>query len=165
MKHTASLFLLIGPPASGKSTWVAKFLESASRPTTVVSSDDILETWGNANGLSYADAFTQCDHKWLKGEVNRIFDEAVKRGDDVIVDRTNMTKKIRRSFLSRVPKTTKTIGVLFEVDRDVLNERLDTRAQQTGKYIPQAAVDQIISIYAAPSLDEFDEITKAEQYA
>lgn len=170
MSHSPTLFLLIGPPASGKSTWTAKFLADKSaagelRNTTIVSSDDVLESWGREHGLSYSEAFARCDHKWVKSEVNRMFDEGVARGDDIIVDRTNMTAKIRRSFLSRVPRTTRKVGIIFDVPRDVLNERLDRRARETGKFIPQSAIDEMLRIYSPPTEQEFDELRKIEHRA
>ena len=153
------IILLIGPPCSGKSTWTTKYIAETTRATTVVSSDDIMEAWGRERGLSYSEAFRDIDHKWVKKEVQRVFTEAVARNDDVIVDRTNMTLKVRRSFLSQVPKTTRKVGVLFVVPRDVLTVRLDRRAQETGKFIPESVIEEMLRIYSPPEPGEFDDLT------
>lgn len=152
------LFLLIGPPACGKSTWRARYLASATDSTTVVSSDDVLERFAAENGWTYDEAWHRVDSKLVTRTVNEEFDAAVKRGDDIIVDRTNMTAKIRRSFMSRVPKQTRRIAVMFPIERDELDRRLAARHAETGKYVPKSAVDEMYRIYVAPDPNDFDEI-------
>jgi tRNA uridine 5-carbamoylmethylation protein Kti12 len=156
--HPGRLILLVGPPACGKSTWRARYLATASRSTTVVSSDDVLERFAAENGWTYDEAWRSVDSKVVTRIVNEEFDAAVKRGDDIIVDRTNMTAKIRRSFMSRVPKQTRRIAVLFPIEREELDRRLESRARETGKYVPKSAVDEMYRIYVAPDPNDFDEI-------
>ena len=156
--YPGRLILLVGPPACGKSTWRARYLATATRSTTVVSSDDVLERFAAEQGLSYDEAWRTLDSKIVTRTVNEEFDAAVKRADDIIVDRTNMTAKIRRSFMSRVPKQTRRIAVLFPIEREELDRRLDARAKETGKYIPKSAVDEMYRIYVAPDPNDFDEI-------
>lgn len=110
------------------------------------------------NGWTYDEAWRSVDHKLVAKTINEEFDAAVKRGDDVIVDRTNMTAKIRRSFMSRVPKQTRRIAVLFPIEREELDRRLAARFKETGKYIPKSAVDEMFRIYVAPDPNDFDEI-------
>lgn len=152
------IFILIGLPGSGKSTWVKERLQNATRPTTVVSSDDILEAWGREYGLNYSEAFSQINHHWLKSQVNKTFDEAVARGDDIILDRTNMSAKARNAFLSRTKPNTKKTAVVFSVPHDVLMQRLKNRAEATGKTIPGKVITDMMAMYNPPTTKEFDEV-------
>lgn len=150
--------MLIGPPGVGKSTWRAKHLETVDRKTTVVSGDDLIDAFALGRGMTYTEAFGEIDHKWVKQEVRRLFIEALGRGENVIVDRTNMTVKSRRSFLSNVPASYQKIAVVFELPRDILNERLQHRAETTGKYIPTSVVDGMLAQYQPPADGEFHEV-------
>lgn len=155
----ASVYMLIGPPGSGKSTWREHYLTTTSRPSVVISNDDVVEEYGAKHGLTYTESFRALDADEVRKEVSRRYDAALLTGNDIIIDRTNMTVKARRSFLARVPKHYRRIAVVFEIEREELNERLAKRAAETGKFIPPAVVDDFIAKYQAPTTTEFDEIT------
>lgn len=157
-KQKPTLYILIGPPGVGKSTWRAKHLAETTREIVIVSSDDIIDAYAFEHGISYTDAFREMDHKDIKQSVNQRFQAALDEGVDVIVDRTNMTTKGRRSFLSKVPKRYHKVAVVFQMDRSLLNERLDARAKSTGKFIPESVVDDMLASYEAPEYPDFDEI-------
>jgi len=55
----SKLIILIGPPASGKSTWREKFLASQTDEWVVCSTDDLLDKWAAERGLTYDEAFGQ----------------------------------------------------------------------------------------------------------
>ena len=48
--------------------------------------------------------------------------------------------------------------MVFNVPRDVLDIRLKTRAEATGKHIPAAVVDSMIASYQEPIIGEFDSV-------
>ena len=155
------LYILIGPPGSGKSTWREDRIresEAKGRQITTVSSDDIIDAYAAEHSISYTEAFGRIDQKAIKKAVNEKFDDSVRTGLDVIVDRTNMTVGARASFLSRTPKAYRKVGVVFQIDRLVLDQRLATRAEATGKSIPKDVVDDMLSKYEQPEMGAFDEI-------
>lgn len=153
-----TLYVLIGPPGVGKSTWTRQHLRTTNRPTRVVSSDNIIEESAFLHGETYSEAWNRVDQKWIRRQTNADFDRAVEEGSDIVLDRTNMSRKSRRAFLSRVPKTYERRAVVFKLPRLILNERLENRARETGKVIPAEAVDGMLVSYEEPDLEEFDVI-------
>lgn len=153
-----NVFMLIGPPCSGKSTWTKAHFAAAERPAHVASTDDILEEYAAADGVSYSEAWTR-HFKVADQEMFSRFRDAMAAGQDIIIDRTNMRAKVRRKFLSQISrKNYRIVAVIFEVPRDVLSARLISRAQETGKYIPDEVVTNMLETYQPPEPADFDEI-------
>lgn len=162
--YPSRCFVLIGPPASGKSTWRAKqlaatpFIGGDVKPVNpvIVSGDDLIDAEAERLGITYAEAFRLVDFKEQKRVLRETFMEAVTAGRDIIIDRTNLTIKGRRSFLASLPKTYQKVAVLFAVPQDELFERLEKRGRETGKTIPRAVVEDMIASYQPPAHGEFD---------
>lgn len=151
------LYVTVGLPGSGKSTWRERFM--ALHPEAVViSQDDLVEEFAKTNGLTYSEAFRQMDLKAAEAMVKARFGEAVEAGRDIVLDRTNMTKKSRRQFLSRA-QGYKTHALVFEVAEHVLDYRLAKRAKRTGKSIPPHVIKMMRASYHEPDLAEFDSVT------
>jgi predicted kinase len=133
--------MLIGAPASGKSTWTQK---NAKSNDIIISRDNIVDKLRVGTGMSYSDTFKD---KLFQSKVNtkleREIDNAFRSSSNIIVDMTNMSKKSRSRLLSRAGEY-KTIGVAFEVNKSTLIKRLDKRFKETGKFI---SIDVINNIY------------------
>jgi predicted kinase len=150
------IFVLIGAPASGKSTWTTAYLETA-RPTTVASTDQQIDAYAAANGLSYSEAHDKIDMESLEQNMQGSIRVAVAKSQDIIIDRTNLRVKSRNRWLSQVPRHYVRIGVVFTVEPvEALFKRLHKRAKETGKYVPDLVVQEMLSSYQPPTLDEFD---------
>jgi predicted kinase len=157
MDYTA--YILVGPPGSGKSTWCAQHLMTATRPTHIVSSDNIIEEHAAEQGINYSEAFARTDFKLVEIEMYARMSRAIWDKMNLIVDRTNMKVASRRKVLDKIPTTYRRVAVTFEVARQELERRLVERAQWTGKTIPSRVVDGMISGYQPPTLGEFHEVT------
>ncbi len=143
--------LLVGLPASGKSTWRT----SLGTNFAFLSTDDYVEEVAKANGTTY-------DRMWEKtideatNVMHEEFRDAVAARQSIVIDRTNLTAKSRRRYLSQLPKTYSKVAVYFEIEEGLRQMRLQGRE---GKHIPKAADDQLRSVYVRPSKDEgFDMI-------
>ena len=147
-----SITILVGLPASGKSTYVKKYLESYP-DVIIASSDDVIQEYADANGMNYTEAWNA-----YKDDADKIFKENLQNAIDekktVIVDRTNLTAKARRRLLANVPKTYNKYAVVFSVPDEELNIRLVRRAEETGKHIPAYALENMRDIYEPPSEEE-----------
>lgn len=147
-----SFYMLIGVPASGKSTWITQ----NRRGAVVVSSDDYIEKQAARLKSTYSDVFND----YIK-DANRHAIETAKRafadGLDVIWDQTNLTRNSRKSKLAMAPKDYKKIAVYFPTPApEILKKRLDSRA---GKVIPDFVISSMTKTLEPPSRDEgFDEI-------
>jgi len=161
------MFVLIGMPASGKSTWRAAYLGyrngTTDRSLVILSTDDIVERIAAENGVTYDEAFDLVSMKDREREMKANFAEALERGDDIIVDRTNLSVASRNKFISRGRQSKhnyQAIGVVFDVSPEELERRRNARHEAEGKSIPQQHIDDMVSRYEAPRSDEFDFIIK-----
>jgi len=156
-------YFLIGLPASGKSTWRAAHLEKSCTPTVTISSDDLIDQYATEHGITYSQAFKEMNLREVDKKLEEQIRSAVLLGVDIIIDRTNLTRKIRKKFLQLLPSTYWKKAVVFELHRDELQQRLDKRAETTGKFIPDHVIDNMASIFTYPDLTEFDEIVNHYQ--
>ena len=166
-RREARCFMLIGPPASGKSTWRARALagpftdHNSPFDPVIISGDDLIEEECIAKGLTYAEVFPMYDFKEQKRVLRERFTQAISEGRDIVIDRTNLTVKGRRSFLASLPRSYERIAVVFSVPESVLFERLEKRGIETGKIIPAKVVEDMIATYQPPTSAEFDRIIRA----
>ncbi len=149
------LYMLIGPPCAGKSTWRAAY---APADAVIISSDDHIDAQAAAKGVTYSEAFRTIDMKAITRALNETYDHALRVGANIVIDRTNMTIKGRNKFLCRVPRNYERVGVIFGYDRTVLTERLIARAAATGKFVPETVVNDMIKSYQEPLASEFNRI-------
>lgn len=156
----SKIFILIGLPGSGKSTWINNNLDVIG-DAVICSTDDMIDEWAanHPDGpLTYSEAFDKAPRNDFE---KRFFEDiawAAKNGLPIVIDRTNMTAKGRRRILSMVPESYEKIGVVFDVDENVLETRLSNRAASIGKHIPNMVISRMRSSYEAPYGGEFDNI-------
>lgn len=147
-----TLYMLVGVPASGKTTWT----KSNRGNALVASSDDYIENQAEKMGTTYSDVFD----KFIKAANTHAIETARKAFSDkidLIWDQTNLTKIGRRNKLKMVPKDYKKVAVFFPTPHeDVLKKRLTNRP---GKNIPDYVMSSMIKTIEKPSKDEgFDEV-------
>ena len=125
----SKFYMLIGVPASGKSTWRAEHGGDAD----VISTDDIIEQTAQASGRTYNEAFKE-NIKFATEIANSRAKHAFATGNDVIWDQTNLTPKSRKPKLAMVPDEYEKIAVVFLTpDEEEWQRRLD----RPGKSVPQ----------------------------
>lgn len=150
-----TFYMLVGVPASGKSTWVSQ----NRRGAVVASSDDYIEKQAEKLGSTYSDVFND----YVK-DANRYAQDTAKQafadGLDVIWDQTNLTRNSRKGKLSMVPKGYKKIAVYFPTPPSEIHKK--RLASRPGKNIPDFVINSMIKTMDPPSKDEgFDEVVTA----
>jgi predicted kinase len=156
----AKLIILIGPPASGKSTWREKFLASQTDEWVVCSTDDLVDAWAAERGMTYNEAHGQVP--W--GQFNKTFKYAIRNalneGKNVIIDRTSMSAKNRKEYFKGLPEGYEVEAVVFVVPQPELERRMKARFEATGKSVPHVALLAMNKRYQAPTKEEgFHKIT------
>ena len=154
------VIILIGPPLSGKTTWINKNFEPGS--FELISRDEIvLDLHGNGD---YNTAFKTVDQKEVdRILVNKILDSA-KEKKNVIIDMTNMTSKRRKYNLSFFDDEYYKLAVIFPILKDEEYVARDKkRTEEENKSIPMSVVKNMISSYQAVSKEEgFNSVISAK---
>jgi predicted kinase len=144
-----NLYMLIGVPGSGKSTWIKN--QNFDSNVVIISTDDIIERHAQAQGLTYSEVF-QNEIKAATAEMNRNLADAIAKNKDIVWDQTNLTAKSRKPKLSQIPNTYEKHAVFFKTpDEQELKRRL---ASRPGKTIPANVVLGMKSQLQMPTVEE-----------
>jgi len=148
-----NLYMLIGVPGSGKST----FVEAQDHNFVYVSSDYFVEKFAQKMGKSYDEVFKEVAPRAMR-LMNRRVQVARRNKHDVIWDQTNVRAKSRAKKLAMLPEYRK-VAMYFETPpADILTERL---ANRPGKKIPDFVMRTMKESLELPTLDEgFDQIMR-----
>jgi predicted kinase len=149
------LYVLVGVPASGKTTWVKN--QNWVQDCVVVSTDEFVEDYARECGLTYSEVFDD----YMSTAVRLMADKVIrarKAGKDIIWDQTSCTVETRAKKIRMLPDYYK-IAVVFKTPPTIeLQERLVTRP---GKNVPWEVVSSMAqNLEAEPVTQEegFDEI-------
>jgi predicted kinase len=147
------LYMLVGVPAAGKSTWIDGHNKSAMM---VASSDAYLDRIAANQGKTYNDVFAD-NIKAANQHAHQVAQQAFDLGLDLIWDQTNLNRKSRAPKLAMVPDHYEKIAVYFPTpDKPEHDRRL---ANRPGKSIPHNILMGMIRGLEKPTHDEgFDEI-------
>jgi predicted kinase len=151
---TKKIYMLVGAPASGKSTWIEKEFQGECH---VVSTDKIIDEIAFETGRTYDQVFST----YMKVAEKMMWEEFDKYVGDgyspIVVDRTNMSVKSRRKFFERLKNFHLNHGyeieaVVFKTPEETeWNRRLNSRV---GKTIPQHVLESMVKSYEQPRLTE-----------
>lgn len=154
------MIILIGPPAAGKTTIRDRITQSSGKEYTIVSSDDLLDQYAAENGTTYDKVFRD-QIKPMTAKMNEILSDALRSGENIIVDRTNMSKKSRKQFIDKAKQYNyRLIAVTVKTpDPKEHARRLLDRSRSEGKTIPPEIVKSMMNSFEEPTKEEgFDEI-------
>lgn len=150
---TPKLYVLVGVPASGKSTWIKD--QEWAKDCVVVSTDEFVEDYARECGSTYSEVFED----YMPTAINLMAEKVIRAreaGKDIIWDQTSTTVNSRKRKFNMLPKY-HAIAVVFKTpEKDELKRRLESRP---GKNIPEKVMNQMINQYVEPTEEEgFKEI-------
>ena len=150
MKPT--LYMLIGIPGSGKSTWVK---DNAPTDAVVLSTDDFVQDKADELRTTYDAVFHDVIQQ-ATVHMERSKRAAISDSKCVVWDQTNLTKSSRKRKLLGFEDYHK-VAVVFDIpEREELYKRLASRPDKT---IPLDVIESMISQFQIPSSKEgFDEV-------
>ena len=143
------VIILIGPPLSGKSTWIRENFPD----TNVICRDEILmDVYGSRN---YTEAFNKVNQKEVDKVLHQSLVDANKEKKNVIVDMTHMGSKRRKQNLNYFTKDYYKLGVIFPIlsDEEYVR-RNQKRIDEENKNIPMSVIKGMISTYQTISPKE-----------
>lgn len=154
-----NLIMLIGLPASGKSTF-RKYICEKYNDIIVVSNDDYIEEKGMEKSLTYNQAFHDKEvQSECKTYIENIFTKAMEENKDILIDRTSLTMKSRKRVISRLPSDYKIHYVWFNIPRCYVNHNMFERYLSTGKIISKNIVDDMENWFQPPIESEYHTLT------
>lgn len=150
--HSRSVYILVGLPGCGKSTWVQNYFTEA---VPVISTDWIMEMIADKYGMTYNDVFGDFTYNFAERMMHKIARQLVERGDRTVVwDQTNLTVSSRAKKLAMFPGYSK-VAVIVHPPED----HAARLASRVGKHIPERVLASMASKYQKPSFAEgFDVI-------
>lgn len=152
-KMEGEAIILIGPPMSGKSSWVKKNKGNH----LVLCRDQVIMNL--AKGKNYNEAYSSVDQDKVNKEYDLLKKEALKSGKNLIFDLTHLTEKSRRKSLDGIPKNMKRKAIVFLTGYETLNSRNEIRSKEENKRIPDYVLKTMIGQFSMPMRSEgFDEI-------
>lgn len=136
IQHKGPFFvMLIGLPGVGKST----FRKGISNDAVVLSTDDWIEDAAAWAGKTY-DEIWESSVKQAESAMRAAFQQAVKDGANIILDRTNLSPKKRRGFLNQLPANYFKLALVFDTPDAAEHAR---RLDRPGKTIPVGVISQM----------------------
>lgn len=151
-----TLYVLVGVPGSGKSTWANN--QEWANDCAVIGTDQYVEAYARSVNKTYSEVFEEVMPKAVELMANDVV-EAREAGRDIIWDQTSTTVASRRKKFVMLPSYRK-IAVVFETPEvGELERRLNSRP---GKLIPRKVVEDMIENFEEPTeMEGFDEIWQA----
>ena len=133
----ATVYMTIGIPASGKSTYVNN-MENVK----VFSSDKIREEY-DKKGKEY-------DNNSIFASLGDRLENALKDDEDVVFDATNMSRKYRMNYLSRIKKkySCKIVCLLFLLDPKVA--KLRNKQRNGNAVVPDITYKKMLHAFNTP---------------
>lgn len=149
----AKVYMLIGVPGSGKSTWLSN--QDWAKDIPVVSSDRFIDEYAAKEGKTYNEVFAD----YIK-VATKLMDNQVlickANGCDIVWDQTNTNAKSRAKKLAVLDGYEKIAVVFRTPEKEEHDRRL---ASRVGKSIPDNVMRSMIENFEEPSEEEgFKEI-------
>jgi predicted kinase len=141
----ATLYMMVGLPASGKST-IAKEYETKIG-AKVFSSDAYRSIYGK-------DETDQTVNNVVFNNLHRDIITALKNGESCVYDATNLNSKKRRNFLKTLPSGVQKICVLVVRDLSQCKEFNSNRERKVPEYVYEKMIRQFEVPYKEEGWDE-----------
>ena len=141
-----TLYITVGLPGSGKSTYVKNFIKD--KEIEYLSSDSLRAVYGKSEE-------DQTVTPLVFGHIKRKVDEFLKDGKNVLVDATSVNRKERSDYINTAKKYgAKVVAIVFKMDRQGLIDRNKKRGEQGGRVVPDWVIDKMLAKFEEPSYDE-----------
>lgn len=148
------VYVLVGVPGSGKSTWAAN--QSWAADCAYISTDKLVEAEAQRQNKTYNEVFKEYIAEVAVAKMTDEVVDARSAGKNIIWDQTSVNVGSRKKKFQMLPDYYH-IAVVFKTpDPQELSRRL---AARPGKTIPPAVIESMIRSWQTPTKEEgFEEI-------
>ena len=141
-----TLYITVGLPGSGKSTYVKNFIKD--KDIEYLSSDSLRAVYGKSEE-------DQTVTPLVFGHIKKKVDELLKDGKNVLVDATSVNRKERSDYINTAKKYgAKVVAIVFKMDRQGLIDRNKKRGEQGGRVVPDFVINKMLAKFEEPSYSE-----------
>ncbi len=141
-----TLYITVGLPGSGKSTYAKEFIKG--KEIEYLSSDSLRAVYGKSEE-------DQTVTPLVFGHIKRKVDEFLKDGKNVMVDATSVNRKERSDYINTAKKYgAKVVAIVFKMDRQGLIDRNKKRGEQGARVVPDWVIDKMLAKFEEPSYSE-----------
>jgi tRNA uridine 5-carbamoylmethylation protein Kti12 len=145
---TKQFVMMAGPPCSGKTTF-SKNLDGFVR----ISTDDYIEAMAEKLGKPYSEIFEDHISDAIEHMMASLYD-AIDKGQNIVLDQTNLSRKTRMSKLREIPKDYSKSIIYLDIGYGSLLDRNQERFEKTGKLIPDKVLQRMAVQAEIPTEDE-----------
>jgi predicted kinase len=131
-----SVYFLVGLPGSGKSTWASNNKDLFN--AVVISTDWFIEEEAKRQNKSFAEVYHKVISKALK-KVESSFKFSIKNKKNIILDQTNLSRKVRIEKLKLVSRDYEKVCIFFMTPKDLL----DRLRKRKGKEISESVIKKM----------------------
>lgn len=117
---TSKVYIMIGLPGSGKSTWIKDNLD---KDIEIISKDNIRKELGIMDEDQVKKIGDKEQEKEVKKIHNERFENALKEGKDIVLDNTNIGKTLTYILQKSHQYKAETIGVNIKTSKEVCMKR------------------------------------------
>ncbi|OVA14433.1 SPla/RYanodine receptor subgroup [Macleaya cordata] len=146
------LIMMVGLPASGKTTWAEKWVKERPEKRYVLLGTNLALDQMKVPGLvrkkNYGERFDRLMDR-ATGIFNILLSRAAKTPRNYIIDQTNVYKSARKRKLKPFVNYHKIAVVIFPKP-DELKLRAEKRFAEMGKEVPAEAVNEMLANYVLP---------------
>lgn len=143
------LYLMIGCPGSGKSTFAKKYIQNAK----YISRDEI-----RFSLLSDDEQYFAQEDQVYREFAWQIYDTLKNQKTDVIADATHLNAKSRSKLFRSIPlnwNEVEVIAVFLHTPLDTCIARNELRKNLKRAYVPQQNIHQMFFRMTTPTFDEY----------
>ena len=144
----SNLYVLVGLPGSGKTTWTENFTRTHKNVIVICLDAIRKELYGHEMYFG----------KWkdIEAKVDAMFSDAMSNEKDIVYDATNCSAKYRKRVLKKIGDNRyKKTAVFFEYDI----ERSLRQNNMRKRHVPEASIISMAEKASVPQLAEgFDQI-------
>ncbi len=141
-----TLYIMVGLPGSGKSTYAKEFIKD--QQVEYLSSDSLRAVFGKNES-------DQSVTPKVFGHIKTKVDEYLRDNKNVLVDATSVNRKERSDYINTAKKyNSKVVVVVFKMDRNGLIARNKKRGDEGGRVVPDWVIDKMLNKFEEPDFNE-----------
>lgn len=147
------VYVLVGLPGSGKSTWAKNHPDKLP----VASTDAFIDAFAEENGLTYGEAFPRHFPEACRQMKRQVEEGYIPGKTPFIWDQGNLFKKERESIYRLLHPTHRVIFVVFDTPLDTCLERYRARERDMGAAVDESRIRMLAAAATFPGKDDLSD--------